>query len=240
MDLTKSTINGKSLDTICQELKADIPRESIEDRDGNFYIPVEVFKQRLDSVLGMWHYSIRTGNVQIVEINGSYQVLLSSSLTIYDDNGNEIITKEASGASQVIIVKDTQRPKSFKSDIAAAESDGLKQICKKIGIGERQLIELNKKKKSPNTAKNLGENKTIKVSIVGDFRKNDKMLKAACLTPDGDNAELVIFQNKYKYIEEKLSIDEFCRLYANKSITIEGMLREYNGLLQIIFNRPAA
>ena len=119
----KGTVNGKSLDQVLSELKAPFPEEELKKNEKNeTYIPVESLESRLNSVIGVLNYDTLVTYEGIQEVLGRFVVVAKTILIIYDDERNALIRKSALGGSNIIVVKDTGKPSSLKTDIAGAAS----------------------------------------------------------------------------------------------------------------------
>ena len=126
----KGTVNGKSLDQVLSELKAPFPEEELKKNEKNeTYIPVESLESRLNSVIGVLNYDTLVTYEGIQEVLGRFVVVAKTILIIYDDERNALIRKSALGGSNIIVVKDTGKPSSLKTDIAAAQSESLYVSC---------------------------------------------------------------------------------------------------------------
>ena len=118
----KGTVNGKSLDQVLSEFKAPFPEEELKKNEKNeTYIPVESLESRLNSVIGVLNYDTLVTYEGIQEVLGRFVVVAKTILIIYDDERNALIRKSALGGSNIIVVKDTGKPSSLKTDIAAAQ-----------------------------------------------------------------------------------------------------------------------
>ena len=129
----KGTVNGKSLDQVLSELKAPFPEEELKKNEKNeTYIPVESLESRLNSVIGVLNYDTLVTYEAIQEVLGRFVVVAKTILIIYDDERNALIRKSALGGSNIIVVKDTGKPSSLKTDIAAAQSESFKNVPPQI------------------------------------------------------------------------------------------------------------
>ena len=118
----KGTVNGKSLDQVLSELKAPFPEEELKKNEKNeTYIPVESLESRLNSVIGVLNYDTLVTYEGIQEVLGRFVVVAKTILIIYDDERNALIRKSALGGSNIIVVKDTGKPSSLKTDIAVSK-----------------------------------------------------------------------------------------------------------------------
>ena len=163
----KGTVNGKSLDQVLSELKAPFPEEELKKNEKNeTYIPVESLESRLNSVIGVLNYDTLVTYEGIQEVLGRFVVVAKTILIIYDDERNALIRKSALGGSNIIVVKDTGKPSSLKTDIAAAQSESFKNVCKLLQIGISQ-IRSGKQRRGQNGTKQRREEKNfIKIIYV--------------------------------------------------------------------------
>lgn len=157
----KGTVNGKSLDQVLSELKAPFPEEELKKNEKNeTYIPVESLESRLNSVIGVLNYDTLVTYEGIQEVLGRFVVVAKTILIIYDDERNALIRKSALGGSNIIVVKDTGKPSSLKTDIAAAQSESFKNVCKLLQIGISQ-IRSGKQRRGQNGTKQRREEKNL-------------------------------------------------------------------------------
>lgn len=151
------TINGKPLESIIQELQADFPPEAIEKRDydGIYYIGVDAYRERLNTVIGIAHYNELYDEVEVVKAQDSYATKTKCRLEILDDEFNIVIVKESAGGSNIAFPKVDGPDKdkdgkpikvpgtttnSLPNDFDSACQDAFKRICKKqLLMGKRQL-----------------------------------------------------------------------------------------------------
>ena len=136
------TINGKSVVDVMKALSAPFDDKQFkENYFGHAYLPVEAFRDRLDAVVGNINYDVTTSTPQVVVVGTRPQVLLKVSVTIRDDDGNVVVTKESPGGTAVIVSNTTGEPDSVKNDAESAASDGFKRCCKLLGMATKQLKE---------------------------------------------------------------------------------------------------
>lgn len=150
-----STINGKPLKQIIEELAADFPSEAIKQRDfdGVFYISVDDYRERLNQVVGIEHYNEKYTPVTIVQAKDSFATKTLGTIELLDDDYNIILTKESSGGSNISFpkidaVNETgdkikvpgMTTNSIPNDLDSACQDAFKRICKnKFDMGKKQL-----------------------------------------------------------------------------------------------------
>lgn len=149
------TINGKTIEQILDELQEDFPPESIEKRDydGIYYIGVDAYRERLNTVIGIGHYNELYEPVEIIRAQDTYATKTKCRLEILDDDFNVILIKESAGGSNIAFPKVDEKDKDGKSikvpltttnsipnDLDSACQDAFKRICKKqLLMGKRQL-----------------------------------------------------------------------------------------------------
>lgn len=242
-------VNGKSMAEIERELTAPFNPASFKTNqsDGNKYLPVEEFESRFNAVFGLLHYDKVVSPVSFTEIGGKHTVSITMSITVYDDDGNRLLTRSANGAKDIIIVNDTGKPKSIKSDISGAESDAFKQICKSFGIAVEQLRELsftkdNTKGSHTGTAKKESENGQFTVELKTPFTRGNRFITAQASDQNGQMVKLMIFEKSFPEIEKKgCSIESFISgMKPGQSFSFTGRYVTYNGTLQLIFDGDLA
>lgn len=174
----KGTVNGKSLDQVLSELKAPFPEEELKKNEKNeTYIPVESLESRLNSVIGVLNYDTLVTYEGIQEVLGRFVVVAKTILIIYDDERNALIRKSALGGSNIIVVKDTGKPSSLKTDIAAAQSESFKNVCKLLQIGISQ-IRSGKQRRGQNGTKQRREEKNLyKIRFTSSLSAGNKCYK---------------------------------------------------------------
>lgn len=251
--MEKTTINGKSLAQIAAEFRAPFAQECFDtnDADGTPYIPVEVFEKRFNDTVGMLNYNKEVSPARLMEVAGKASVAVTMTISLLDDNGQNILTRSSNGAKDVIIVKETGKPKSLKSDISGAESDAFKQICKSFGIGVDQLRDLafNKKKKNGGAyhgnAQQTEEDTAFTVTLNSPFSRGNKFISATGTDQKGQTVKVMIFERNFPEIEKKCPVENFIAgVKPGCTICFTGKYSTFNNTLQAIFSkdlaRPAA
>ena len=209
----KGTVNGKSLDQVLSELKAPFPEEELKKNEKNeTYIPVESLESRLNSVIGVLNYDTLVTYEGIQEVLGRFVVVAKTILIIYDDERNALIRKSALGGSNIIVVKDTGKPSSLKTDIAAAQS------------------------KQRREEKNL-----YKIRFTSSLSAGNKCYKADCVDIATEEKFLfVIFSGQYSKIEKYVEFSKFVRTYREgKELAFYGRKDEFHGQRRIVFEEPS-
>ena len=242
----KMTINGKSKQQIEEELRAPFPDDCLDYNDANkgqAYIKIEHIRERIDSVIGMLNYDIVVSDAKVVEISGTIHVTVRMMITVYDDDGNRVFTKSANGADSVEILKTGEKPRSFKGDVSAAESDAFKQIAKTLGVGINQLRKANSHKQpadirpAATTAPTDRSGQKISVRLIGNFKDSGSMLKADAVELSSSRpVSVVIFSNRYGEIEKKCSLSAFKeKTTAGKCFSYTGYYKTFNNSEQAVF-----
>lgn len=229
----KGTVNGKSLDQVLSELKAPFPEEELKKNEKNeTYIPVESLESRLNSVIGVLNYDTLVTYEGIQEVLGRFVVVAKTILIIYDDERNALIRKSALGGSNIIVVKDTGKPSSLKTDIAAAQSESFKNVCKLLQIGISQI----RRGKQRREEKNL-----YKIRFTSSLSAGNKCYKADCVDIATEEKFLfVIFSGQYSKIEKYVEFSKFVRTYREgKELAFYGRKDEFHGQRRIVFEEPS-
>lgn len=264
-------INGKSLDIIERELKEEFPKELFKEQQGTTYLQIEVYEERLNKVIGVLNYDLITegGNIQQVagrvpykKENGEISVIeqpsalqpppahyvatATSTISIYDDDGNIFLRKGSLGAAPVNYVNETGAPVNLKSVIAMAESEAIKNCCKKLQMGIDQIRQYNDFQKN----KKRGKNKPSSISQEEDVQLFHIELKAklnggkGLYNTDvldlqtGEKLKFVIFKREFPEIEKYMPFSKFvsaCK--AGTKFKLYGYLNEFRGERQLIFRK---
>lgn len=239
----KGTVNGKSLDQVLSELKAPFPEEELKKNEKNeTYIPVESLESRLNSVnRGFKHMILWLRMKVFQEVLGRFVVVAKTILIIYDDERNALIRKSALGGSNIIVVKDTGKPSSLKTDIAAAQSESFKNVCKLLQIGISQ-IRSGKQRRGQNGTKQRREEKNLyKIRFTSSLSAGNKCYKADCVDIATEEKFLfVIFSGQYSKIEKYVEFSKFVRTYREgKELAFYGRKDEFHGQRRIVFEEPS-
>lgn len=163
------TINGKPVSEVFKELEKDISEDVIEKRnfDGMEYISVDVFKDRLDEVIGVDHYTEEYSECKIVTLKDTIAVSTMGKLTILDDDYLPFKTVCAPGGASIIfpyidkkdedgnIIYIEKNGKQVPEKIPGRNTDALannqmsacqdafKRMCKKLNIAKNQVAKMN-------------------------------------------------------------------------------------------------
>lgn len=223
--MTRS-INGKSIGTVMEELSAPFDERLFRENDfGHHYLPVEAYRERLDTVVGTMNYDVTTSHPEIETVGSRPQVMLKAAIAIRDDNGDIVVIKESPGGCPVILSSSSGEAVSVRNDEESAASDAFKRCCKLLGMAGKQLKEL--RKGMGGSSARDGEvrpTEYYKVVIRENFKKLGKDGYAASVAIDGGEVtKLVIWKEAQDKIEETIPMDEFLRLgVPGKSFCLYG------------------
>lgn len=247
-----TTINGKTLSAIEEELRKPIPESEMSHRtdNGKLYIPVEAYEKRLDDVIGVLNYDRISQGGKIVEVAGKMAATAMTIISIYDDDGNVCLRKASPGAADVIILIDTGVAKSIKADIASATAESFKNCCKLLKIGVDQLRQEKKEKsnRKNNSSARTAEKpisadpvKLHRVKFITRLSKGNKHYNADVIdTETGERLKFKLFEKEFPLIEEYIALPEFIEVYCkDKEMSFYGQINEFKGERQIVFSRPS-
>ena len=147
----------------------------------------------------------------------------------------------ADGGSNIIVVKDTGKPSSLKTDIAAAQSESFKNVCKLLQIGISQ-IRSGKQRRGQNGTKQRREEKNLyKIRFTSSLSAGNKCYKADCVDIATEEKFLfVIFSGQYSKIEKYVEFSKFVRTYREgKELAFYGRKDEFHGQRRIVFEEPS-
>ena len=250
------TINGKALELIEMELRAPLPEEELKETEGGVdYIPVESYERRLNEVIGVPRYNRKTSATRFEEVAGCYVAVNTTFLEIYDDDGNVCLQKSAPGGSNVVIIEKTQKPRSLKSEVSSAASEGFKNCCKQLNIGIDQVRRMRDEKKesgrkgtniqngaNANRTKSRGdENVNLhKMKFLTRLSSGNKNYSANVVDlSTGEELQFKIFEKDYPQIEKIVPFSDFITKCAvGTELSFYGYYNVFRGTRQIIFVEP--
>ena len=156
--MNNKTINGKTLDVILKELQKPFPAKYQEKGYKN-YISVnsQYYINRLDDVLGMFNYNIKT-----LETNYTTDVIFKTvEISIFYDDGTLAKVVTGDGGASFIYPKDSSKPTTKpinpENTNDSATSDAIKRACKKLRIGLDLFYQNRKISNKPNASEELEE-----------------------------------------------------------------------------------
>ena len=240
------TINGKTWKDIMNELEKDFPEECIQIRDYDKvpYISVDDMRERFDSVLGIEHYSEIYRTKSVEKVRDTYVVTVQGRIEILDDNFEVMFVKESSGSSTITFPNVKRRndagknenvldenganvtmstTTSFANDCKAAEQDAFKRIMKTcFHIGLKQLLE---KKTGP----------VYEVVVTANSNTGSPNLYIPIKSKDTAATQLVVFKSKKEDFLKALN----GQVSKNQVLHVSGQEQQYNGKLQVVFDKMA-
>lgn len=246
------TINGKTLEQVQGELKKDFPDNVFKQKNGNFYLPIEVIRERMDEIIGIFNYDFIQSDARLIQTGEQQNITIKGILIIKDDLGNIVTRKCCSGSSTVTYpnVKDNNNntllqdgkpvkqsvPSYFSNTLESAGTDAFKRCCKMIGIGFEQLSKKNDQKQSNSQQyQNHPQDVTFNVKILSEFVKKGSAYICDVQDEAGEKYELIIWNNVQKIIEKTCPMDKFIKSYTpNKFLKFKGYKKNYNGVEQIV------
>lgn len=226
--MEKRTINGKTITEVITELGKDFPDTAIKVReyDNVVYIPERELRNRLDAVIGIEHYNEEYTEPVYTQVKGTYGISTVGRLEILDDDFKPVMVKTCVGASSITFPKisktdeqgkdikvEAETTNSFANDSMAACQDAFKRICKKLGMGVRQLEEAKK-------------GKMYELVVAADRSYGNKGTYVDC-----GSITLAIFSNKAE-CAKKVFPNGFKK---GDRLFVYGKENEYNGKPQLIF-----
>ena len=242
------TINGKPVSEVFKELEKDISEDVIEKRnfDGMEYISVDVFKDRLDEVIGVDHYTEEYSECKIVTLKDTIAVSTMGKLTILDDDYIPFKTVCAPGGASVIfpyidkkdengnIIYIEKKGKQVPEKIPGRNTDALannqmsacqdafKRMCKKLNIAKNQVAKMN-------------ATPEFTITFLQDVTLVEGQHLFPNVTCNGKRLKLAVFKNHVPELLKKFPSKVIAR---NTSVCVCGNLGKDNrGNEQIVFEK---
>lgn len=242
------TINGKPVSEVFKELEKDISEDVIEKRnfDGMEYISVDVFKDRLDEVIGVDHYTEEYSECKIVTLKDTIAVSTMGKLTILDDDYIPFKTVCAPGGASVIfpyidkkdengnIIYTEKNGKQVPEKIPGRNTDALannqmsacqdafKRMCKKLNIAKNQVAKMN-------------ATPEFTITFLQDVTLVEGQHLFPNVTCNGKRIKLAVFKNHVPELLKKFPSGVIAR---NTSVCVCGNLGKDNrGNEQIVFEK---
>lgn len=250
------TINGKTLDVIQKELQKPFDSKYHEVGYKNYVsVNSQCYINRLDEVLGMFNYNIRTVETKYTQNT----IFKTVEISIYYDDGTLAKTVTGDGGASFIFPKDadktTATPLSPENTNDSANSDAIKRACKKLRMG-LELFYMNRKiSNKPNADEELqniyekygkGRNPepdnsinafklVFKTPLTQGSRNS---YSASVVDINGNNYTLIIWSNKVNELRNRGYFDKIMEIsQMRERIAIKGTLQVYGAKReeQIIF-----
>lgn len=256
--MNNKTINGKTLDVILKELQKPFPAKYQEKGYKN-YISVnsQYYINRLDDVLGMFNYNIKT-----LETKYTTDVIFKTvEISIIYDDGTLAKVVTGDGGASFIYPKDTAKPtvkplnpENTKPTVKplnpentndSATSDAIKRACKKLRIGldlfyqnrkisnkpnaSEELEELYKKYGNGRTSQPQNTIETFKLIFKTPLVQGSRNSYNATVV-DAENNEytLIIWSNKVNELKSRGIFEDLLRAsQLRQKFTVKGTLQIY-------------
>lgn len=249
-----STINGLSRADVIKQIEADFPANLIKyDNDNHPYFPATAYQTRLNEIISIFNYDFTVSPHKIISFKDKHYVTVVGTLTLKYDDGTPALVREAEGGSEIIIIKATGMPKELTNDIKMAATDAFKACCRKLGMAEKQLQKLKNSRQSSggnsnnqqnsrpaqnnnqqNTKQSRNNNQApeeaYRVVITGQFEQlNNGGFKAPAKDVQSNEVvSLVFWSDAVQKVEEKMSMNDFCKAYVNKALSVMAQKSTYN------------
>lgn len=254
--MSERTINGKPIQKVVEELKAPFADAEIKENPAGYaYLAYELFRQRLDTVVGM-NYDYVISQVAWVTIGEKTHISCVGTLSIRDDNGNIVTVKSATGGADVITRSSDGVAVKPGNDAKTADHDAFKSCCRMLGIADEQLRARRKGKKSnggttgqtSNSTQSGVQEEKIRVVVMGAFSSlaGGKGYKApAVIKETGEKVSLVLWKEGMEAVKKYMTLGEFFDKYKSKEFSIVATRNTFtprNGTKeeQLIMLRPVA
>lgn len=228
------TINGKEFEDVFGRLREPFDESLFKDNlYGYPYLPVEVFRERFDQVVGVCNYDVTTSHPELVMVGTRPQIILKAAITIRDDNGVVVTTKEAPGGCAVILNSTSGEAVSLKNDEETAAGDAFKRCCKLFGMATEQLKNLRGNKKSESTVDRTEATPTefYRITLTSNFArlgKSDGYSASVTVEGSDENMELVIWKAAQEKIAEKIPFETFLQKYIKgKTFSLYGKKADF-------------
>lgn len=222
------TINGKELRKVLEDLQTPFEENKFKtDPYGNKYLPLEILKEKLNDVVGIFNYDFEISSPVITVIGTRPHVSLKGSLTIRDDMGNIVTSKHAPGGAPIVVSNTTQEAVAFKNDQETAASDAFKRCCKLLGMAGSQLKEMNHsgnrnaKSDFPTSEPQM----LYRITLKEKFQTIGKDGYCAMVSVEGEENQfkLIVWKNAQEKIEEKIPMVDFVKKYGpGKTFSVYG------------------
>lgn len=253
--MKERTINGKSIEQVFRELSEPIPGVVKKNESGQPYLNINTMIPAFDRLIPPKNYDMTCTEPQLHVIEGKYFFTSVVTITVYDDDGNKVVTKSYIGAND-LIVKKTGELKNPAMDAKNAAVDGRKACMRWLGCGARQMdaaLAESKPKKTDwesseqsssyssaqpaQTQSGPKEGNGVFKIVCRDFSKaknfNNRAVFPVVLPQMGNyKTEFLIWKDK---VTEQELDDLISRLRAGQELTVRGKYESYKGNFRISF-----
>lgn len=217
-----NTINGKNIEQVVRELSIPFGEKDKEKtRNGFVSVNVQKYRDRLDSVIGVFNYSVEVVDTKYTET----AILKTVAITIFYDDGRVAVTKHGDGGDLLVYPEGATKPKDIGNTNESAASDAFKRACKLLRIGvdvyhENRVLTGRESNliSGMNTpgAQEVKEFKLIFSSPLVQDGSIKNSYHADVRTVDGELVTLVIWEHDAQLLKERGQFDEVLNISKNK------------------------
>lgn len=245
------TINEKELSVVLKELAEPFDVSELKETDAGFpYLPVEAYRKRMDTVVGVFNYDFVLSEPVWIQVGDKMHISCVGTLTVRDDDGVSVVVKSGTGDADVITRNADGKVVKSGNDAKTASSDAFKSCCRRLGIADDQIRGERKKKNVKEGATTKTEYSNVSlyhVAVTGVFQSlGNKGYKAPAVIGDtGEVVELVLWRDGIAELEKVMELALFMEAAVNKKITFYGSRSIFTAKnknqapkVQIAFVRP--
>lgn len=129
-----TTINGKSLPQVFQELSVPAPELQKSLMGMYKYYPIEAYEARMQSVVGLTHYRVEYSPVSSISLDGQEMLSCICTLSLYDDAGTCLYRTQGAGTLELEKAKESGRYIGLNNAGYKCQLSAFKSACKSIQI----------------------------------------------------------------------------------------------------------
>lgn len=239
------TINGKTMETIEQQLKEPFKESEFKQFDNYYYLPADAYIQRFNEVVGNKNYDfIPLAPLDVRQIGDRYCLSFTGTLIIRDDEGSVIKQIPGTGGLEVARSKKGGII-NYNNQVQRVQKNALVSAIRHFDPGTEQLKAIRKaKKRNGDTSNSISQSQEQEVFSVY-FKQKITSLKREgyktvvdALTMDQESLkdiELVIFREGIASIRSRYNLQNFINAAEpGRQCYINGFLNEFRGKKQIV------
>lgn len=190
--MEKRTIGGIPIREVFQKLQENIPGVLKEtDSRRQPYLDMEVLRQYFNRHIPIENYDFLISDVQFVQAENAACFVCVGTLTVYDDDGNRVISKSYIGSSDCPRRSDTKEFLDFAMSAKNAAVNARKNCIALYGCGKAQLenAKAGKKRKGGTSGAPSGQRGTrpaygnASFPVVLDPGRESRMLPSMSIIP---------------------------------------------------------
>lgn len=143
------TIGGKTIEEVFRKLREEIPG-AIRYTEGKDqpYLDMETLRKHFDSHIPVQNYDFCVSDMQYVIAEKATCYVCTASITVYDDDGQKVVTKSCSGAADCSRSKTTGEIIDLAMASKTATVNARKGCMELFGCGKEQLEHAKAAKKA--------------------------------------------------------------------------------------------